>query len=155
MTTPYKIIAFDESAAQITIRVADLAPMVVDLPIDDEGNLPTGDALTQHLSGFIPTWHLERQARLANGVSNASVIASLVEPEPVVEPTTDELSAAARLQREQLLVECDWTQLSDAPLSEVEQAAWLAYRQGLRDVPQQAGFPTSIVWPISPDEEPR
>lgn len=155
MTSTYKIIAFDEAAAQVTIRVADLTPMAVDLPIDDEGNLPTGEALTQYLSGFIPTWHFERQQRLANGVSNASAIAALVEPEPVMPPTAEQLAIAARARRDDELRLSDWTQTLDAPLSELEKAAWAQYRQALRDLPQQAGFPASVSWPLSPDAEPR
>lgn len=37
--------------------------------------------------------------------------------------------------------------VADAP---VDQAAWAVYRQALRDVPQQEGFPENIVWPESP-----
>jgi len=53
----------------------------------------------------------------------------------------------ARTQRDALLSQSDWTQVPDAP---VDQAAWAAYRQALRDVPQQAGFPTEITWPQEP-----
>jgi len=58
------------------------------------------------------------------------------------------LADAARAKRNRLLAECDWTQVSDAP---VDASAWAAYRQALRDVPQQSGFPENIVWPVSPD----
>jgi len=53
----------------------------------------------------------------------------------------------ARTQRDALLSQSDWTQVPDAP---VDQAAWAAYRQALRDLPQQAGFPTEITWPQEP-----
>jgi len=53
----------------------------------------------------------------------------------------------ARTQRDALLSESDWTQVPDAP---VDQAAWAEYRQALRDLPQQAGFPTEITWPQIP-----
>ena len=43
----------------------------------------------------------------------------------------------------------DWTQTPDAP---VDQQAWGESRQALRDVPQQAGFPTEITWPVKPTE---
>lgn len=155
MKPEHKIIAFDEATAQITIRVAGLSPIVIDLPIDDEGNLPTGETLTQYVSGFVPTWHFERQQKLANGVSNASAVAALVEPEPVVPPTTEQLADAARSQRDALLAACDWTQTIDSPLSDFGRTAWAQYRRLLRDVPQQPGFPASIQWPLSPDEEPR
>jgi len=53
----------------------------------------------------------------------------------------------ARTQRDALLSQSDWTQVPDAP---VDQTAWAEYRQSLRDVPQQAGFPTEITWPQIP-----
>jgi len=53
-----------------------------------------------------------------------------------------------RTQRDALLSQSDWTQVPDAP---VNQTAWADYRQALRDVPQQAGFPTEITWPVKPE----
>lgn len=58
-----------------------------------------------------------------------------------------EFAASARSQRDTLLTQTDWTQVADAP---VDKAAWAAYRQALRDVPQQAGFPVTITWPEKP-----
>lgn len=58
-----------------------------------------------------------------------------------------EFAASARSQRDTLLTQTDWTQVADAP---VDKAAWAAYRQALRDVPQQIGFPTTITWPEKP-----
>lgn len=52
-----------------------------------------------------------------------------------------------RAARNALLAACDWTQLPDA---QADQTAWAAYRQALRDVPQQPGFPLSVVWPVQP-----
>lgn len=65
--------------------------------------------------------------------------------EPPVQP--EALAAIARAQRNALLSACDWTQVPDAP---VDQAAWATYRQALRDVPQQEGFPLTISWPVQP-----
>lgn len=52
-----------------------------------------------------------------------------------------------RSERNYRLVASDWTQVPDAP---VDQTAWAAYRQALRDVPQQDGFPYNITWPEVP-----
>lgn len=52
-----------------------------------------------------------------------------------------------REHRTRLLAESDWTQLADAP---VDSAAWAAYRQALRDVPGQPGFPWTVDWPVKP-----
>ena len=56
--------------------------------------------------------------------------------------------ASAREARNEKLAACDWTQLSDAP---VDAAAWAAYRQALRDLPSQEGFPYTVVWPTQPE----
>jgi hypothetical protein len=52
-----------------------------------------------------------------------------------------------RKLRDQLLSETDWTQVSDAP---VDQAAWAAYRQALRDLPENTTDPANPIWPIKP-----
>ena len=58
------------------------------------------------------------------------------------------LADAVRAERDRLLAACDWTQVQDAP---VDAAAWATYRQALRDVPEQAGFPEAVEWPVAPD----
>lgn len=59
-------------------------------------------------------------------------------------------SAEVRQQRNQLLTECDWTQLADSPLDAATKAAWATYREDLRSVPEQAGFPWNVEWPTKP-----
>lgn len=59
----------------------------------------------------------------------------------------DNQSASVRQERNQRLADCDWTQLPDAP---VDAAVWVTYRQALRDVTGQPGFPWEVVWPEQP-----
>lgn len=59
----------------------------------------------------------------------------------------DQQAANVRTDRNQRLSACDWTQLPDAP---VDAAAWATYRQSLRDVTKQPGFPWSVEWPTPP-----
>ena len=54
---------------------------------------------------------------------------------------------AVREERNQRLSACDWTQLSDAP---VDSNAWASYRQALRDLTNQSGFPWTVQWPDAP-----
>ena len=61
--------------------------------------------------------------------------------------TDEEKAESARSIRDAKLSATDWTQVADAP---VDQAAWATYRQELRDVPAQAGFPNAVEWPTSP-----
>ena len=49
-----------------------------------------------------------------------------------------------RQTRNDKLKECDWTQLAD---STADKQAWATYRQALRDVPSQSGFPWTVDWP--------
>jgi hypothetical protein len=56
----------------------------------------------------------------------------------------------ARAARDRLLAETDWTQTLDAPISTASKEAFRVYRQMLRDVPQQAGYPFEIAWPTKP-----
>jgi len=56
----------------------------------------------------------------------------------------------ARAKRNDLIAASDWTQLADTPLTAAQKAAWAIYRQALRDVTAQAGFPSSVVWPVVP-----
>ena len=49
-----------------------------------------------------------------------------------------------REDRNALLVASDWTQIADAP---VDQGAWAVYRQELREITSQEGFPDNIIWP--------
>ena len=58
--------------------------------------------------------------------------------------------AEVRRVRGVLLVASDWTQLTDANLSEFERANWASYRQALRDLPQSAEAPEDVVLPSPP-----
>jgi hypothetical protein len=56
-------------------------------------------------------------------------------------------AAKIRATRNDKLKESDWTQIAD---STVDKIAWATYRQALRDVPTQSGFPNQVVWPVAP-----
>ena len=55
---------------------------------------------------------------------------------------------AALSKRQTLLASSDWTQMPDVSLA--NKAAWATYRQALRDITAQAGYPTEITWPTPP-----
>ena len=58
----------------------------------------------------------------------------------------DRLAANLRNERDRLLSETDWMALSDVTMSTEMQS----YRQALRDITGQAGFPYSVTWPTKP-----
>lgn len=83
----------------------------------------------------------------------------LIYREEIVAATVDGEAQTAheaetvRNERNRLLRESDWTQLTDSTLDETGLVLWQSYRQALRDVPQQAGFPFIVDWPEKPEEE--
>jgi hypothetical protein len=69
----------------------------------------------------------------------------------VIDRINDAKAKGIREQRDTLLDESDFAVMPDSPVADVE--PWKAYRQALRDVPQQAGFPNDIEWPEEPSTE--
>ena len=60
------------------------------------------------------------------------------------------LSLDVRLERNKILSDTDHLIQSDYPISDEKKQEIKAYRQALRDIPQQDGFPDNIVWPEKP-----
>jgi hypothetical protein len=58
-----------------------------------------------------------------------------------------ERAASVRSQRTEKLKDSDWTQIAD---STADKEAWATYRQALRDITAQSGFPWDITWPDAP-----
>lgn len=65
-------------------------------------------------------------------------------------PDTGQASAYVLNLRLDLLSTSDWTQIPNNPLTSAKQAEWAAYRQELRDIPEQSGYPLNVVWPVAP-----
>jgi hypothetical protein len=85
-------------------------------------------------------------ATLVNGVwTYGYTVQSLTEEE--IAAKNDETAKTVRSQRDQKLKDTDWMGMSDVTMS----ADWATYRQALRDIPSQAGFPNTITWPDEPE----
>ena len=85
--------------------------------------------------------------------ANAEELTSILEVE--VRAVSDALAyqtALMRQQRTDLLAASDWVELPSATsrLTAEKLEAWATYRQALRDVPEQEGFPNEITWPTQP-----
>lgn len=90
-------------------------------------NVPNRETLADSISNNVTSW-------LNKAKNNAS----------------EELGAEVRKQRDALLASCDWTQAADSPLGAEAKSAWATYRQALRDIPGQSGFPFEVVFPDAP-----
>ena len=59
---------------------------------------------------------------------------------------TVQAATSVRTERDKLLAETDWMALSDVVMS----PEMTAYRQALRDISDQVGFPQNVIWPVKP-----
>ena len=82
---------------------------------------------------------------LSGEISNVSEC-----PEWRIKLEVDSVAIDVRDKRNQLLSETDYLTNNDYPISEEARELVRAYRQALRDVPQQEGFPETVVWPEKP-----
>ena len=60
----------------------------------------------------------------------------------------DRKAAEVREQRNKKLTATDWTQTADVP--QAVKDSYVTYRQALRDISNQSGFPNEITWPVEP-----
>ena len=82
----------------------------------------------------------------------------VTEEQPYVPPvpTTEELAARVRAERDRRIAETDYLVIPDYPISQDKLEEIKVYRQALRDLPQQPGFPwngpnaPACSWPVEP-----
>jgi hypothetical protein len=152
----YKILDYNETNHTILVESGKVQ-LALSIPIVDKQYVSEAELEKFIISVF--SEHARRQD-LTSGITNKDSIRKLVETpkpiEPVViktlstEEKTEKLAYNAKHDRTELIKLCDWTQLADVNLSADELAAWNKYRQDLRDLSKQSGYPWTIVWPTPP-----
>jgi len=75
---------------------------------------------------------------------------SVITKEWVESKPVENVKADIAEERNKLLQNSDWTQLPNNPLTPDQQTAWATYRQALRDIPSQSGYPFDVIWPTPP-----
>ena len=75
-------------------------------------------------------------------------VATSVSAQEIAQRTENQANNV-RAERNQKLSQSDWTQGKD--IADEVSTAWATYRQALRDVPAQAGFPWNVTWPEAPN----
>lgn len=112
-----------------------------------------GNELVRVTESDAPTFNKQTQKVVQNSaptfVNNVWTLDWSVQDLTQTEQNTKNVLQAKSVREERSikLAECDWTQVADAP---VDKTVWATYRQALRDVPSQAGFPWTIEWPDAP-----
>ena len=62
----------------------------------------------------------------------------------------ERLDQTIRMQRDRLLTDTDWVVVKHNELGTPIPQEWLDYRQALRDITEQSGFPDNVEWPTAP-----
>jgi len=79
------------------------------------------------------------------------VTTTALEHETAYKATKDaEQAKSVRQTRDDKLKETDWIVIKNLELNANIPGVWEVYRQALRDVPNQSGFPWTITWPVEP-----
>lgn len=105
----------------------------------DAQEAPSPQAGFSWVEGLYPY----RSYKVVEAPEGLTVVPFEVPPPPLTEQKI-------RQQRYVLLTQSDWTQVVDSPLSEEKRLEWAAYRTALRDIPEQEGFPETVIWPTVP-----
>lgn len=99
---------------------------------------PSYDGITQNCTEEVP--------RFVDGALTQVWVVTDATAEEIAQRTS-QMADEVRTQRNNLLSASDWTMLPDAP---TDHQAWASYRQQLRDVTNQPGFPLNVIWPEPP-----
>ena len=142
ITYTYEIIKVDEAAR--CMEIVYTAEGYQTLHIG--ARLPyEGETLEDIVKMYAPVRYWEEQNTPVVTVNPGQTGSVQILP-PIV-PSAAEIALAQRIS---FLVNSDWTQLADVPLSAEKKAEWATYRQALRDLTDQPGFPENINWPVEP-----
>jgi hypothetical protein len=115
-----------------------------DIYVVNEVSRPSHENYTKIVNELTPS--------LVNGVYQQNWLvedAPIEYTESMIQNDIDSKWTQIRTTRNQYLVESDWTQLPDSPLTTEKKAEWTTYRQELRDITLQED-PFNIVWPTKP-----
>jgi hypothetical protein len=98
---------------------------------EDENGMALTEAYDPNSADYSPFTYAEYSAKYA-------------------EIEADQPTYHLRIQRNQLLAQCDWTQAADSPLDDATKAEWATYRQALRDITNTYSSLEDVVFPEKP-----
>lgn len=93
-------------------------------------------------------WWYDNDANAPDGLVKITEAEAMAIAHPA--PALDEQEQAVRAERDALLNETDYIVIRCAEAGEPVPEAWKAYRQAMRDVPEQPDFPDVVNWPEKP-----
>ena len=109
------------------------------------------NGVVQDANGNWVQAYVERDM-FADYVDEEGVTVTKASQEEAYTATKDTAAAlAARNTRDGLIASCDWMAIKAFEAGTTVGTEWATYRQALRDVSAQAGFPNDITWPTQPE----
>lgn len=147
----YKIIDFDSNTHTATI-IFDVTGkyQTQSIPIPHANNLYlSGQDLDNYIKSFVP---IKPKSEKIGKIENLDYILSLVDKAYYDRNSKYYAKTQAHSIRQHLLDSSDWTQLPDVQknLDDEDKQLWIEYRQALRDITKQPGWPLNIDWPKRP-----
>lgn len=129
------------------VNLRQRLPQVSFAEVINNDNLPEGFVYVPN--AVVPTYDTETHSIVLSDPTLVDAIWTqeytvVTLSEDQIQQNKNNKAEQMRQLRDGMLVKSDWSQLPDAP---VDKAAWATYRQELRDVTSQDGFPYDIVWP--------
>ncbi len=97
----------------------------------------TDDQATQFLSTEDPMFYIDGEIKTLS--------------EKIYQESPNDIKRNVRFNRDKMLLESDWTQLLDSPLSDSKKAEWATYRQTLRDLTDNMDSSGSVTYPDAPN----
>ncbi len=98
-----KIVSFDQEHGVVGIKWRnDMQPVLVELPLDMNGDYIVGDDLVMYLGGFVPPQKKNPRSEYVGAARNADVILSMVESDEIEEPSIDVADAITFFEQDEM-----------------------------------------------------
>lgn len=111
-------------------------------------NIYENSKLLESDSVVLKTLQLASEVADFNNIEKLNLFKSLI---PDIRTDGLEYLAVVQKNRDTLLDASDWIVVKSLEAGVSVPSNWVTYRQALRDVPAQSGYPDSITWPIKPE----
>jgi len=152
MDIRHEILNFDSNNGSIVVRYftndfIDGFIYNIDLPIID-GRYPDEIALSEIIKQNEPKIQIQRFFAAQTAIIPENLKSKLLDQNII----NIDKAAEIRILRNQLLAVSDYTQLPDVDLSLDKTNEWKIYRQKLRDITKQNGFPDEVEFPTAPND---